>query len=99
MKRAIRVLGWMVCVLTLGACGSDTPASRLTLKQGQTLDGPECGAQDNACPASLSCASVDLDTGSRTLCVNTQDICERLTCIGGECAMREGFPSQIRCVK
>lgn len=98
MKRGIRVLGLMACVLALGACaGSEGPPSRLTLKQGQTLDGPDCSPNNNACPESLSCASVDLDTGSRTLCVNTQDICERLTCLSGECAILESFPSQIRC--
>jgi hypothetical protein len=99
MKRAIQILGWVACALALGACdGSDGPPSRLTLKQGQTLDGPACGVENNACPTSLSCASVDLDTGSRTLCVNTQDICERLSCLAGECAILESFPAQIRCV-
>lgn len=98
MKRGMRILGLVACALALGACeGNDAPPSRLTLNAGQTLDGPECSLESSACPTSLSCASVDLDTGSRTLCVDTQDICERLTCLSGECAILESFPSQVRC--
>lgn len=96
MKRGSRVLGMMACVLALGACAGEPP-SRLSLKEGQTLDGADCSLENSACAPALTCASVDLDTGSRTLCVDTQDICERLSCISGECAILESFPVQVRC--
>lgn len=103
MKRGSRVLGWGLCVLALGACGVvdwvDGEPSRLSLKEGRTLEGAACGVEGPACPQGLSCAVVDLDTGSRTLCVDTADVCERLSCGSGQCAILESYPVQIRCTR
>ncbi len=97
MKRASRSLGWVLCVLALGACGPVGEPSRLSVKPGRTLEGTVCGLEGPACAQGLTCAVVDLETGSQTLCVDTADVCDRLSCLSGRCAILESFPVQIRC--
>lgn len=104
MKRGkSAILGLAAVLFTLVGCASAPGASagtgeaRLSLRNGQVLDGAPCSVEEPGCPEGFTCASLDLETGRQSLCVNPQDICERLQCARGECVMLESFPVQIRC--
>ncbi|XXF78250.1 hypothetical protein P2318_00395 [Myxococcaceae bacterium GXIMD 01537] len=105
MRRTRWLLGWVVCALALGACtegdglGEGTGEVRLLLRDGRTLEGPECGFEGPRCPAPLSCSTVDLDTGRRTLCVDERTVCDALSCPSGKCALLESYPMQVKCVR
>jgi hypothetical protein len=96
----------MACVLALGACaGSGNTVdegggeSRLSLKEGSTLEGPACSVEEPGCPEGSTCAFLDLETGPRSQCVNVQDVCDRLQCRTGQCVIQESFPVRIRCAR
>jgi hypothetical protein len=74
----------------------------LTLKEGVTLNGPECGWENRTCPDSLSCYLLHLDNSGNTrgVCLvdDDQKVCAMFTCAsGGKCQMRESLPPQVMC--
>lgn len=77
--------------------GTGTEERRLSLREGEVLEGPACGLDAPECPEGLMCVALHLDTGRRFQCVRAQDICSRLQCSRGECVILESFPAQIRC--
>ncbi|MBZ4417525.1 hypothetical protein [Myxococcus sp. RHSTA-1-4] len=103
MKRGTRFPVLLVVLSVLAGCASApepngaTDDGKLTLRDGSVLDGQECGVEAPACPEGLTCASLDLDTGRKALCVDTRAVCERLQCARGECVVLESYPVQIRC--
>ncbi|MFP2933525.1 hypothetical protein ACLESO_51955 [Pyxidicoccus sp. 3LG] len=105
MKRFTRLPLLVVVVGVLGGCasgagagaGSGAEASKLTPREGVELDGPECSLESPECPEDLMCATLELEEGRRTLCVDTQQVCEQLQCARGECVILESYPAQIRC--
>lgn len=114
MKRRSRLLGLMACVLVLGACdGSDVteePAAQedrevteervpLTPKAGVTLDGPECGLGNSACPGSSECFLLHLEAGVRGVCLEATSatVCGMFTCSQGTCSLLESLPPHVVC--
>ena len=103
MKRSTRLPVLVALLGVLAGCASaPEPApgasdGKLTLRDGEVLDGPACGVDAPTCPEGLTCASLDLNTGTQALCVDTQAVCNRLQCGRGECVVMESYPVQIRC--
>ncbi|MCP3136984.1 hypothetical protein [Pyxidicoccus xibeiensis] len=111
MKRFTRFPVLMLVLGVLAGCASSsssspTPApapaagtesTKLVPKDATVLDGPSCSLEAPECPEDLMCASLDLETGRRTLCVPLRKVCEQLQCARGECVVLESYPAQIRC--
>ncbi|NMO20220.1 hypothetical protein HPC49_39865 [Pyxidicoccus fallax] len=103
MKRSTRLPFLVVLLSVLGGCASApepqpaTDGGKLALRDGAVLDGQDCGVESPTCPEGLTCASLDLDTGRKALCVDTRAVCDRLQCGRGECVVLESYPVQIRC--
>jgi hypothetical protein len=106
MKRLTQVLGFVVAVLALGGCvsgpssvepGAQQPG-KLDIKDERVLQGPPCSVEDpGVCPEGTTCASLDLASGRRSLCVDPKAICEQLACASGQCVTMESYPIQVRC--
>ncbi len=108
MRRNTRFAVLMSVLWSLAGCASapetggateqkEPEARKLSLRAGEALEGPACGLESPECPEGLTCASLELDTGRRFLCVRHQDVCERLQCSQGKCVILESYPAQIRC--
>jgi hypothetical protein len=103
MKRSTWFAVLVGGLFALAGCASAPEPSgtaeegRLSLRDGESLDGQECGVDAPGCPEGLTCASLDLDTGRRALCVDTRAVCERLQCGRGQCVVLESYPVQVRC--
>jgi hypothetical protein len=103
MKRNTRLAVLMAVLGVLAGCASAPEPSaasgdgKLSLREGEVLDGQACGVEEAPCPEGLTCASLDLDTGRRALCVDPQAVCKQLQCGRGECVVLESYPVQIRC--
>jgi hypothetical protein len=88
-------------LMVLGtACGVDEDEV-VKLKEGEGLgDAPYCGSLGCADPFKF-CAELFLDFGrSPPICVS-DDICDRLDCANSSrrCAVFDGFPGQVKCIK
>ncbi|MFP2905637.1 hypothetical protein ACLESD_11385 [Pyxidicoccus sp. 3LFB2] len=105
MKRNTRLPVVMAVLCVFVGCTSapetrsDSEEVKLTLREGEVLEGPECGLEAPECPEGLMCASLDLDTGRRFQCVRVEEVCERLQCGQGQCVILESYPVQIRCAR
>jgi hypothetical protein len=115
MKHPVRIVGLVLFVLALVACANNSsttspdgpqgPAAppaqgTLTVSDEKVLQGPPCSVEDPAvCPEGTTCASLALDSGRRSLCVDPQKVCEQLRCGKGQCVMLESYPLQIRCAE
>jgi hypothetical protein len=114
MKRRRHLLGWVVSMLVLSGCAThsntsnpEPPAStgaqepgKLDPKDERILQGPACSVDDPAvCPEGTTCASLDLTSGRRSLCVDPKAVCEQLSCATGQCVILESYPIQVRCAQ
>jgi hypothetical protein len=115
MRRPVRVLGFALAALALAACATnsstsspDTPAGSeaprapgtMAVSDEEVLQGPPCSVDDpGMCPEGTTCASLALDTGRRSICVDPQKVCEQLQCGKGQCVILESYPIQVRCAE
>jgi hypothetical protein len=104
MKRVL-VAVLLAAVSGAVACGNSDEGQELTgakvrLKSGESLDGAQkCGVDLPQCPSGLSCLVVELDgKASEALCVNERNICDRLECTSGECAVLDSYPGRVACM-
>jgi hypothetical protein len=95
-----------VALTVLSACGV-TEDEAVRLKEGQKLFSQDLPEEYRYC-STLGCAlegqaclEVFFDFGASPALCLTLDVCERLECQkeGGECAIFDGFPGQVKCVR
>ncbi|MGZ3460993.1 MAG: hypothetical protein ACXU86_21100 [Archangium sp.] len=104
MPWRIRGLLGAAALVVLTSCGV-TQDEAVRLKEGQTLGDPNVGLQycsSFGCPYDgQACLEVFFDYGkSPALCLFL-DVCDKLECEkeGNECAIFDGFPGQVKCMK